>query len=1044
MNKVTIAHYFRVSMIFVTILTGVWALVPAGAIAQNLTGFVDTFDNGSLDTLWSGSRVPLWVADFTHTFSLEESGGVLNIQYTRDAQSDQWDQFYFQPPDSIDVSQNPTITVDVKSNVTTLIALKPIYSNGKSDDALPLRHNIPNDDQWHSYSFTMNKSLYSGAFLTRIYVYLDPGTTAPKSGMLQFDNFKIAGFSIKITDLKATLVDSSHVDLNWSADKPAAANSFRIYRGTVSGFSANASTLVGDTTAEMYHDRGLMNNTTYYYKVAAVDTNGIESTPSGEVSVRTYVPGLPPAVEITGTNSNEIDEYQKFEVTLNLENAAYQNPYDPDQIDVHAWFKSPKGDTTRVNGFYDDYQNVHSWKIRFAPDETGTWKYQIMATDAGGTGESSVQTFTADSSGRHGWLTISDRNTNYLAYTDSTAFYGLAAYYPWSVTESGLDELKQHGVNIIGYWNGTYDNAGNGGGNRLIESMQSGLGHYDQLKCGRIDQILGWLQERHMKMMFALWPHDYLNIGTGATGGWPHQYDAANPYSTIVDAADFYGDSLAWVYQQKLYRYIIARWGYSTSLGIWEIVNEIHGTTGWTAHQDQAKAWVNKVNAYLKEHDPHKRPTTASYGSSSIWQSSSIKPDIANRHYYEAQGYPQPYGSTQPIRNGLHDAVNEMRTLKKAGDRPAIFGEAGATALFSPVNSSGYTSEMHDIFWAGLTNGMASTPFWWDFTTHTVFTSARLDLYDKFKPFADSLALAESPDTAMTVTAKGSYGYGMKNAQGAFGWLYSYPPTKDISGTSVQISGLDNGTYALAWYDTWAGDYLETDTLVSADNFMMDDVAKLDSANTDVAFKIRKVANGTKGTKLNIFSKQSDLISKTGAVYDIVVYVSDDQGRLVTNQSPTVTLELDGPGSLSVTSVKTEGGVAVVQYTPPPDLTSDSPIDIAARAEGLASAQFSKVVTDIGPDNPSSSLPDRFELGDNYPNPFNPTTNISYSVSRPVHVRLQVYNILGQLVATLVNRKQNAGKYQVSFDASRFSSGVYIYRLQAGDFIQTKKMTLLK
>jgi hypothetical protein len=91
------------------------------------------------------------------------------------------------------------------------------------------------------------------------------------------------------------------------------------------------------------------------------------------------------------------------------------------------------------------------------------------------------------------------------------------------------------------------------------------------------------------------------------------------------------------------------------------------------------------------------------------------------------------------------------------------------------------------------------------------------------------------------------------------------------------------------------------------------------------------------------------------------------------------------------------------------------------------------------------SLPTEFTLSQNYPNPFNPTTKIAYSIpSNGLKVALSVYNILGQEVAVLVNSVKNAGSYEVEFDASKLSSGAYIYRLSAGSFVQTSKMILMK
>jgi hypothetical protein len=92
----------------------------------------------------------------------------------------------------------------------------------------------------------------------------------------------------------------------------------------------------------------------------------------------------------------------------------------------------------------------------------------------------------------------------------------------------------------------------------------------------------------------------------------------------------------------------------------------------------------------------------------------------------------------------------------------------------------------------------------------------------------------------------------------------------------------------------------------------------------------------------------------------------------------------------------------------------------------------------------SDVFPKKFELLQNYPNPFNPTTKIEYSLPTDVFVNLTIYNTLGKTLTTLVNEHKHTGSYKVVFDASNLSSGVFFYKLTAGDYVDIKKMVVIK
>ncbi len=130
-------------------------------------------------------------------------------------------------------------------------------------------------------------------------------------------------------------------------------------------------------------------------------------------------------------------------------------------------------------------------------------------------------------------------------------------------------------------------------------------------------------------------------------------------------------------------------------------------------------------------------------------------------------------------------------------------------------------------------------------------------------------------------------------------------------------------------------------------------------------------------------------------------------------------------------------------------------INTGATLNGIALAQTAVTLDANTVTKPSvvtavknGKVPQKFALYQNYPNPFNPSTRIQYSIEEAAQVSLKIYNVLGNEVATLVNSRQVAGSYTVSFNSNTgslgLSSGVYFYRLQAGSFISTKKLILLK
>jgi Carboxypeptidase regulatory-like domain/Secretion system C-terminal sorting domain/Putative Ig domain len=160
-------------------------------------------------------------------------------------------------------------------------------------------------------------------------------------------------------------------------------------------------------------------------------------------------------------------------------------------------------------------------------------------------------------------------------------------------------------------------------------------------------------------------------------------------------------------------------------------------------------------------------------------------------------------------------------------------------------------------------------------------------------------------------------------------------------------------------------------------------------------------------------------------------------GYAITDQNGNYNIDGLAPGSYTVTVDKlgyTEAASnsATVSYNG----STGNPMN--------ASVDFSiNEVTSVA-QTPSTQQPTKFELEQNFPNPFNPSTTINYALNQSGIVTLKVYNLLGQEVRTLVNGFQNAGSYHTTFNAQGLSSGIYFYRLQSQSIIQTRKMILLQ
>jgi hypothetical protein len=501
--------------------------------------------------------------------------------------------------------------------------------------------------------------------------------------------------------------------------------------------------------------------------------------------------------------------YEKFEIFLDL-NRVYENPFDPDQIDITAIFTSPSGKEWKIFGFYN--QSWFPWMVRFSANETGEWTYLIKTKDRSGKAASEPGKFSVVSSKHHGPIRVA-QNKRYLEYADGDSYYGVGLWFNGAMynfrgdrksTEDVLDELKDLDVNFISTILPP------------IETIGTGVGRYDSDLCRRVDDLLGWMEERDMILSLNLWFHSFLSetVWPGFNKRW-----LVNPYQFVCKAKDFYSDKKAWKFQEKLYRYMIARWGYSRSLGIWFVVDEVNGTDGWAMGDSLGAAkWGKKVHDFFKENDPYGHLTTGtrSGGVLEWWPEGYEAFDLAAREIYEAQGFPiitdgkiDP-DDVNPLRSNYMNYITEIRKLWNGFEKPAIMGETGWDHTFYEPSMPGYLAMYHNDIWASLATGLSMTPFWWSYSemvNGNVVTRQMTSIanFSKSIPFNKLTNLIP-----VEATLSNGDAFAMKSDQMIFGWIAN--PDTDVTDSEVKVTGITDGNYKVKIYHTWRGEFInETD-----------------------------------------------------------------------------------------------------------------------------------------------------------------------------------------------------------------------------------------
>lgn len=458
----------------------------------------------------------------------------------------------------------------------------------------------------------------------------------------------------------------------------------------------------------------------------------------------------------------DIKQYEKFEVALALSrdftaSGRNGNPYDPEDVSVAGYFTSPSGKSypVRYGFYYQDYVirpqylpandarywdgsagTAHPWRIRFAPDEPGTWRYVVRVDFRDSTSQTlPARTFTCVASANPGFLKVAGNHRNFIfdsgksffAIGSNVDYWGgaikipsvLTAVNPKSIMRCGpvatpllnppksaqsafstytfaaydqvFKELQRNGGNFARVWMHEY--------NWDIETDTATLGNYEssQRKMYDFDRMLTSAQAHDIYLHLSLLDGIRLwNYGTNTR--W-----RAFPYKTVLGlrdtvSLDFFTDARARKFFKNRIRYVVARWGYSPTIASYELVNEGDFTNAGTVFLNHYRAnfptlvdWTHEMAAYLKQLDSRHMQTLA-YGPENTIEFFRDYPelfDYSTNHFY---------GSSF----NMELQKNYMAQLKTATHhKPYQLQEFD----YAPYLNTEYQSKFHSTHWATAFSG---------------------------------------------------------------------------------------------------------------------------------------------------------------------------------------------------------------------------------------------------------------------------------------------------------------------------------------------------
>ena len=532
----------------------------------------------------------------------------------------------------------------------------------------------------------------------------------------------------------------------------------------------------------------------------------------------------PPRILNVSQSAKEIGRFEPFELTIRLD-AAFINPYDPDDIDVGAEFTDARGQARTVNGFiYQDYERKlvdgweeltpvgeRLWKVRYAAAEPGLHTWRVKVRTRGGTAESEVGSFLSMPSKSPGFVGVSRRNPRYFEFSTEKPFFPIGHNVCWADSQlktfdydAYFRRMAAASENFTRVWMCSWS----------LELEGAKLDDYRLDNAWRLDHIQRFA--RTYGIYFKLCFDNFYDF----TQKRHSPYWRANGGMCDKPRDFFVSDAARQHYRRRL-RYITARWAHCTQVMAWEFWNEMDYAPSEKGRVLSRKepymlAWTAEMAGELRRLDPYGHCITNTLAAYTDWPEFWAMPtiDFVQLHAYIYEDWeptPDQYDAAALVLDQAKDFVQF--------DKPFLIAElgyhpTGGTNRLNKLDRTGI--HLHNALWASCLSGAAGAPmlWWWD---NYVGPN---DLYYHYRALGRFLEGVDWTGQPWRPLRDGGQGnlrlVGLATPTQALLWLQDRrntwhrrivkkEPARLLEPFGLRLPGFEPGRYRVTWFDAYNG-----------------------------------------------------------------------------------------------------------------------------------------------------------------------------------------------------------------------------------------------